>query len=121
MNNNLEPNNKIVLDLDNKSDSVLFIRESSVKIEVFVRKMKHFLSTEGFKDLFSMIPSIANLPYEGSQWFNQGVSCQLLEVGKGWRKGKVKINITLEFIPDEPETETNKNDSVLDDIRQSMN
>ncbi len=37
-------------------------------------------------------------------WFNEGVDCELLQLGaQTWKKGKVKINvnISLEFLPDE--------------------
>ena len=52
-------------------------------------------------------------------WFQDGEECEILKAGSsGWRKGKfkLKVNVTLEFIPDEPETE-----SPLDDIRQEIN
>lgn len=53
------------------------------------------------------------------QWFNEGYSAEILEVGgSGWKKGRVKINISIEFIPDEPEEIVLE--SPLDDIRQSM-
>ncbi|MFW6296407.1 MAG: KGK domain-containing protein, partial [Halothece sp.] len=39
--------------------------------------------------------------------------------GKGWQKGKFRIRVALEFIPDEPEN--NQPESPLDDIRQQMN
>jgi hypothetical protein len=32
-------------------------------------------------------------------------------------KGKLKINVTLKFIPDKPETP----ESILDDVRQELN
>jgi KGK domain len=51
------------------------------------------------------------------QWFVDGVACELLTPKHNWRKGKVRINITVEFIPDEPEILN----SPLDDIRQEMN
>lgn len=45
-------------------------------------------------------------------WAGEGVPCEILQLGaKGWRKGKVRMRIELEFCPDEPE-------SPLDDIRQ---
>lgn len=121
MNNNSDTNHKIILDLQNKSDSILLIGESSVKVEILIKKMIHAFSNDGFNRLMSLMSGIANLWYGGSEWFNGEVSCQLLEAEKNWKKGKVKINITLEFIPDELETENKNNDSVLDDIRQSIN
>ncbi|GAB4532654.1 MAG: hypothetical protein Tsb0014_17300 [Pleurocapsa sp.] len=49
-------------------------------------------------------------------WFYQGQECEILKAGSpGWQKGKLKIKVTLEFIPDEPEVEK----SPLDDIRQA--
>ena len=44
----------------------------------------------------------------GKKWFFEGVKCKILSPGKTWRKGTIKIS--LEFIPDEPE-------SPLDEIR----
>ena len=48
--------------------------------------------------------------------FLQGNSCEILRAGSsGWQKGKLKINVTLEFIPDEPEEK-----SPLDEVRQEL-
>ena len=53
---------------------------------------------------------------DSNTWFKQGADCEILRAGSsGWQKGKIKINVTLEFIPDEPE-ET----SPLDDVRQEI-
>ena len=49
-------------------------------------------------------------------WFYTGQECEILRAGsKGWQKGKIKINVTLEFVPDEVE----ESKSLLDDIRQT--
>ncbi|GAB4532650.1 MAG: hypothetical protein Tsb0014_17290 [Pleurocapsa sp.] len=53
-------------------------------------------------------------------WFEDGESCEILKAGaSGWQKEKIKfkVNLTLEFIPDEPEIEK----SPLDDVRQEIN
>ncbi|BFM38493.1 KGK domain-containing protein [Synechocystis sp. LKSZ1] len=47
----------------------------------------------------------------GKKWCFDGVDCELLAPGQPWRKGKIKI--TLEFIPEEPE-------SPLDEIRREI-
>lgn len=62
--------------------------------------------------------------------FFKGIDCEVLKIGaNGWRKGKLRIKVTFEFCPDEPEItetmvinepETSKPDSPLDDIRQRM-
>ncbi len=53
-------------------------------------------------------------------WFEDGEKCEILKSNSsGWQKGKfqLKINISLEFIPDEPKQVT----SPLDDVRQEIN
>lgn len=38
------------------------------------------------------------------EFLNQGVKGELLKItGQGWQKGKIKMKISLEFIPDVPE------------------
>lgn len=65
--------------------------------------------------------SILNDPNNNNKnirsWFFQGEECEILRAGSsGWQKGKLKINVTLEFIPDESE-----DPSPLDDVRQELN
>ena len=37
-------------------------------------------------------------------WFEDGAKCRILKAGSsGWKKGRVKINVSVEFIPDDPE------------------
>jgi hypothetical protein len=63
-----------------------------------------------------------------SEWFKTGKECELLQEGKRWQKGKLRIKLTLEFCPDEPEkVEENDNqefdnitESPLDEIRQQL-
>lgn len=53
------------------------------------------------------------------RWFIHGIECELLELGATkWRKGKVRIKVSLEFCPDESEIETEI--SELDCVRQSV-
>jgi len=64
-------------------------------------------------------------------WFEEGIDCEILKLGaKDWQKGKIKIRVSLEFCPNEPDVEEtigsnqsefNKPESPLDDIRQMMN
>lgn len=54
-------------------------------------------------------------------WFADGIECEVLQPNSsGWQKGKVRINVSLEFLPDplegqEPDPEA----SPLDWLRQS--
>ena len=65
---------------------------------------------------------------EGKEtWFGEGLECKILKPGaKSWERGKVRLS--LEFAPEVLEVETvessesenNKSESPLDDIRQRM-
>mgnify|MGYP003565350615 CR=1 FL=1 len=47
------------------------------------------------------------------RWLSEGIHCELLQLGSyQWKKGKIRVNVTVEFAPDD-ETE-----SPLDDVRQ---
>ena len=70
--------------------------------------------------------------YLYEKWFGEGIDCEILRVGaNGWKKGKIKLklNVTIEFCPDEPEfeetpenneSETSKPESPLDDLRRQL-
>ena len=53
-------------------------------------------------------------------WLEEGEKCEILKADSttGWQAGKIKlkIDVTLEFIPDEPELEK----SPLDDVREEI-
>ena len=52
-------------------------------------------------------------------WFNEGVDCKMLKAGaNGWQKGKLKIKVSVEFIPDEPELPVYQ--SPLDEIYREI-
>jgi len=65
-------------------------------------------------------------------WFGEGIDCEILRVGaNGWKKGKIKLklNVTIEFCPDEPKVEeTSENNQLeisppqlpLEDLRRPL-
>jgi hypothetical protein len=63
------------------------------------------------------------------KWWSEGKDCEILRIGaKGWQKGKIRMKVTLEFCPDEPEAEETSTsntitepESPLDDLRQMIN
>ncbi|MCW6048981.1 hypothetical protein K4039_02530 [Lyngbya sp. CCAP 1446/10] len=71
-------------------------------------------------------------PNAYDKWFGEGIDCEILRVGtQGWKKGKIKLklNVTIEFCPDEPEleetpenneSETSQPESPLDDLRRQL-
>lgn len=43
------------------------------------------------------------------KWLNDGVEVEVLKVGAlSWQKGKLKLKVTVEFCPDEPELNLNE-------------
>ncbi|NET37397.1 MAG: hypothetical protein F6K19_36125 [Cyanothece sp. SIO1E1] len=63
--------------------------EQIIKIDSLLEKLKQRLSGKDNK--------ILNWQQE------QGLECQVLQPGFGWRKGKARIRVIVEFCPDEPE------------------
>ncbi|MEH2235231.1 KGK domain-containing protein [Nostoc sp.] len=62
-------------------------------------------------------------------WFHEGIDCEILTLGsQSWKKGKVKIKISVEFYVEEEDVQiTNSNnseitepDSPLDDLRRMI-
>lgn len=87
-------------------DAVLSFLPSMFKVNEFVSTMVKVFQDRGLEELkntFShqgrgTIPS-----HDKDSWFGEGISCEILQPSKTWKKGKVRIKITLEFCPDEPE------------------
>jgi hypothetical protein len=75
-----------------------------------------------------LTPQGMNEPY--TRWFGNGIDCEILKLGsKSWQKGKVRIQISIEFYVEESEIPENFNnddlsiippESPLDDLRQIM-
>ncbi|MEG5058269.1 KGK domain-containing protein [Microcoleus sp. A2-C5] len=62
--------------------------------------------------------------------FGEGIEGEVLRFGsQGWQKGKIRVQIVVEFCPDEPEveetpenneSETSQPESPLDDLRRKL-
>ncbi|MCT7969824.1 hypothetical protein NG799_26265 [Laspinema sp. D1] len=73
-----------------------------------------------------------NFKAEPFKWFGEGVEVEVLKYGSsGWKKGKIRIQISLEFCSDDAEVEEitgpqelesllREPESPLDDIRRMM-
>ncbi len=109
--------------MDNKfellgKDAIVSIQESDRII------MSHI--TFKVREFIARMRATLNIGQKWQPWGSEGVECEVLSPGKDWRKGKVRV--TLEFLPDEPETEETlpsdtitEPESPLDDLRQRMN
>jgi KGK domain len=47
----------------------------------------------------------------------EGLPCQVLQPGKKWQEGKIRLRVIAEFVPNDSETGM---ESILDDIRNSI-
>lgn len=72
------------------------------------------------------------LGIELSTWISSGLKCEIIKVGdnKGWKKGKMKLKIVMEYYPDDPDEEdlltndtqkVNQSEPSFDDFRLSLN
>lgn len=53
------------------------------------------------------------------KWIEEGLDCEILKLGdSSWKKGKVRVKMTIEFLPDEPEI--SEYQSPLDEIRREI-
>lgn len=116
---------------DEYKDTVLSFEISMFKVSDLIKQVKLALEETGLQILKNTLASRGGIPGNTQDWYAQGINCEILKPGnETWKKGKVKINIILEFCPDEPEieattqnnsTENSQMSSPLDDIRQMMN
>ena len=94
------------------------------------RTLDHLLSQQQLSIDVGLTTDRTRYLYEN--WFGEGIDCEILRVGAlGWKKGKIKLklNVTIEFCPDEPQleetpennnSETSKPESPLDDLRRQL-
>jgi hypothetical protein len=112
-------------------DTVFSFSCSMFKMSEFITAVKQALQAVGLDQLRNKLNQRGGIPGTIDQWYIQGVDCEFLKPGnKVWKKGKIRIKISLELCPDEPEVEetpeSNNPDitqpeSPLDDIRKMIN
>ncbi|OKH33930.1 hypothetical protein NIES2119_21795 [[Phormidium ambiguum] IAM M-71] len=117
--------NEVVTILEEDDNYLVVLSHNTFRAAEFAaRASKPF--SEGIIRTKSRYPS--DLP---DKWFYTGIDCERLKPGtKNWQKGKVRIRVSLEFCPDEPEIEeeflsnqleVDPPESPLDDLRRMMN
>ena len=127
----MERNFKSLNDNSEFEDTVLSFSNSMFKIREFITATEQAFQAYGFNELRNSLSSQRGIPGTSEQWYRQGVDCELLKPGtEGWKKGKIRIKISLELCLDEPEiseipsinkAETNQPELPLDDIRRMIN
>lgn len=128
-----EPNEAIELINCEDSEVLLFGEHTSL-----VQKLKKDLQDALKENASSILETLAyNLSNHSvriirdrtsfdEKWFEEGKKCKILRLGaKGWESGKLRIKVSLEFCPDEPEEdievdEIDQLEDSLDDLRQKF-
>ena len=110
---NLNPDDVVCLSGDDKFGSPL----AEIKNRFNISRIFEF------EEFTNSILRLLNLSAEAITELEQGTPCRVMTTRKtGWRLGKIRLKIELEFIPDEsPTTEVvEDSDSPLDEIRKTV-
>ncbi|BAQ62466.1 hypothetical protein GM3708_2872 [Geminocystis sp. NIES-3708] len=76
-----------------------YVDESMFKLGHLIEGIKCKLIDLSRKDLHT-----ENEKINRKKWLHDGVEVEVLKVGAlDWQKGKLKLKVTVEFCPDEPE------------------
>lgn len=90
-------------------ESALAFSHSMFKLGEFMKSVKSAFETKGLDELGRKLSNRGGVPTlreDKLLWFKDGVNCKILKPNtKGWQKGKIKLKLTVEFCPDEPEIE----------------
>lgn len=113
-------------------DDVLSVKDKVFKFIQVKQAIKKAFTNKLSEELYNLLNSYgisldpggylvgSKFYRQANRWFDEGIDCEVLKPGtKGWQKGKLKLKVTLEFVPDEPNI--NEQDSPLDDLRRMIN
>lgn len=105
--------------IEDKNSVILFENQAMFKIGDFMKELNNSFFIYGLKELYNRLQSKGGIPAvnDHKPWIN-GLKCELLKQNKGWKKGKIRLKISLEFCPDEPEIK--QPESPLDEIRKTL-
>ena len=92
--------------LDIPNDAVLLFDEIGVTGNVIEHCKKSILNECSYKFHNKIVErGILSSSSEYEQWFGDGFPAQMIVSGEKWQKGKVRLRIVTEFIPDDGESE----------------
>lgn len=104
------------------NDDVIAFTDKLYKIEVIKSSVEDFLENAEYNSAaYHLSEKLTNFGIEINRnialnLLNEGLDSEVLRIASnGWKKGKLKLKMSLEFIPDEPEI--SEYESPLDDIR----
>jgi hypothetical protein len=125
-------------EIDCKDDDVLSFGDTTFKVGRFKTVVKKLFGPEmgntlsnGLKSQGVQIDNKITMPSGKSddlkRWFGEGVDCEILKIGyPGWKKGKVKIKVSLEFYMEDDNQKLDNQaitepESPLDDLHRMIN
>lgn len=128
---------------DCNDDDVLSFGEDTLKVGKFKKAIKGVFGNDLGSQFYHRLKSFHGIKIDSSilnpegvhepyaRWFGDGIDCEILTLGsKSWKKGKVRIKVSVEFYVEEQEDsqtlgidalEISLPESPLDDLRQMMN
>ena len=124
MANNSSPSDgdmKFSVELDDYDDADVVAFGTTIhklgRFKGLVEKMRQSSLFQHLGNEFKSALDVAFFP-----WLEPGADCEILKAsGKGWKKGKLKFELTVKFYPDEPEIEEVKQaEPSLDSMRLTM-
>lgn len=104
-----------------EKDVISLSKDSPDNIVMYNRtlKVKDIIDYCNQKVLEADFDDLKNYYKKRMKWIDEGLECEVLNLGANqWKKGKVRIKISFEFCPDEPEEP--EYESPLDDIRREI-
>jgi hypothetical protein len=99
MNDNYHPleNEAHAINIIDSDVHRFYVGESMFKLGHLIEGIKCKLIDTSRSDLHK-----ENMNLSRKKWINDGVEVEVLKVGAlGWQKGKLKLKVTVEFLPDE--------------------
>ena len=106
---------------------VLSFRDQLVKVSVFKSALQKALEDRYLTEKLLDNLKYGGVPFQFTQedaenCFDEGMECEFLKVSDKWRKGKIRLNVTVELLAEEEEETPAppEQESPLDDIRRLM-
>ncbi len=107
------------------SDDVICFTEEDDKYNSPIYQIKQRFNIARlfeFGEFIDSISKVIGISTEAMELLAEGIRCRVMTTRQnGWRMGKIRLKIELQFIPDELKTEQSINsfDSPLDEIRKT--
>ncbi|MBD2119436.1 KGK domain-containing protein [Trichocoleus sp. FACHB-262] len=102
-------------------DAALMFSSSMFKVEEFLSKIQETFPHPGYQAFSTALNPKGGIPGSWRDWFSKGIDCEILRTdAKGWKKGKLRIRIAVEFCPDEAEEVTEGIDLLNEQVKSSL-